>query len=235
MGKKYFIILIIFTLSIFTWYMFNNNAASSTISPKNQKVNQPKQLEIIESDSEDIMDDINNSDWIKAQSKVNEIKKNMNELKPVLKSSNISSSLIDGLQSTLTELEKQVTAKTIYESKVQANAITKFIPDIADSYKVILPTDLGRLDYIGREIILNVEKKDWISAMSNLNKGKEIWLRIKNNLNAVYQNDITKCADSIKNLDNFINKKDVSLATNEANIFLDKVDILEKDFSNQNK
>lgn len=212
-------------------------APPQSVPSKTSTVNtpQPKQLETIESDSEDIMDDINIKDWTKAQTRVNEMKASMSELKPLLQSANVSSSLVDGVQNALTELEKQVTAKKVFESKVQANAITKFIPDIADSYQVLLPTDLGRLDYLGREINLNVENKDWNSANNNFNKGKEIWARLKTKLDTTYKNDIAKYDNSIKVLGDHISKHDTNSTIKETNVLLDKVDLLEKDFSNQKK
>ena len=212
-----------------------NEISRKTPSPKvSTKVSQPKQLETIESDSEDIIDDIDKKDWGKAQAKINEMKKNMTELKPILETASVSSTLINEIQTAITDLEKQVLTKKTYESKVQANKITKYVPDIADSFKTPLPTDLGRLDYLGREIILNVEVNDWTSAKTNLQKIRDIWSKLKTHVNSTYKDDINKYDESINKLGTYIDKHDAALTKKEANTFLDKTDVLENDFLKQN-
>lgn len=193
----------------------------------------PKQLEVVESNSEDIMDDINNNDWVKAQNKVNQIKLSMNELKPILATDSIPTNLIDGITAAILGLEKEVADKKIYESKVQANQITKYVPDISDYYKVELPTDLGRLDYLCREISLNADVKDWVSAVHNFEKSKGIWNNLKSKLSLMYKNDADKYQSSMDKLIKDINQKDVALVKKEANILLDMIDVLETDFTKQ--
>lgn len=193
----------------------------------------PKQLEAVESNSEDIMDDINNNDWVKAQNKVDQIKLNMDELKPILVTASIPTNIIDGITAAVSGLEKEVADKKIYESKVQANQITKYIPDISDYYKVELPTDLGRLDYLCREISLNADVKDWVSAVRNFEKAKGIWNNLKSKLSLIYMNDADKYQSSMDKLIKDINQKDVALVKKEANILLDMIDVLETDFTKQ--
>jgi archaellum component FlaC len=208
--------------------------SQTTLKSESQKTTtgnaeQPKQLQTIETDSEDIMDDISNNDWTKAQAKIVEMKSSLSELKPLLESAKVSSSFINGVQTALTSLEKQVAAKKAHEAKVQANAIRKFIPDIADSFQTKLPTDLARLDYLGREIILNFEGKDWTSAKSNFTNGKEIWTRVKNKLGSS-NSDIAKYDESLNNIGNYINNHDATAATKEINTLLDKLNVLENGF-----
>jgi cob(I)alamin adenosyltransferase len=240
MRKRYFAIYTFVLVVLLAGCQSQNNSAPST--PNNsttpnaiQKTTQPKQLETIESNSEDIIDDLVKNDWIAAKAKVDEMKTALAELKPQLQSANVSASLINGVQSSLAELEKQVAIKQTYQSKVQANAITKFIPDIADAYEAPLPTDLGRLDYYGREIILNVENKDWTAASDNIKKSKEIWLNLKQKLNDKYKNDIDQFNKSLDNLNNQISKQDAALTSKEANNLLELIDTLERDFNDQKK
>lgn len=238
MRKKYLVICSL-ALLLSGCQAGNNLTPSSpneTTTPNSiLKTSQPRQLETIESDSEDIIDDLANNDWAAAKAKVTEMKTALDELKPQLQSANVSESLINGVQASLGELEKQITNKQIYQSKVQANAITKFIPDIADAYEAPLPTDLGRLDYYGREIILNVENKDWTASGENINKCKAVWQNLKQQLNNNYQRDINQFDKSISNLINYISKQDSTSTTKEANRLLEEIDTLEMDFSNQKK
>lgn len=92
----------------------------------------PKQAIEIESNANNIMDDIDKEDWDKASSRLSLIKKDFNELKPVLEKQSIPNSLIDIINNAIITLEGEIASKNIHESKVQAFIIAEYIPDILD-------------------------------------------------------------------------------------------------------
>ena len=208
-----------------------DNAIQNIPKETTLRTTPPRQLETIESYSADIIDDLAKSDWASVESKVDEIKSALTELKPILQSANVSASLIDGMDTAFSELEAQVASKQVYQAKIQANAITKYIPDISDAYDTVLPTDLGRLDYCEREITLNAEKNDWTAASGNLEKCKAVWQELKQQINSRYKSDSEKFDQSIASLEDNINNKDQAAAIKEANHLMELVDALEKDFS----
>lgn len=92
----------------------------------------PKQALVIESNSKSIMDDIDNEDWNTAQNKLSLIKKNFNELKPMLQSQSIPTALINMIDNAITTLETEISLKNAHEAKVQAFIISEYFPDILD-------------------------------------------------------------------------------------------------------
>ena len=124
-------------------------------------------------------------------------------------------------------LEAQVKAKNTFEAKVQANAITRVIPDIFGHYQVAVPTDLGRLDYLGREILLNVEKGDWTAARNNASEVQRVWARLKPTLNATAQKSAADFESTVNALSSDVRNMDSATTTRDANALLDKVDVLE--------
>ena len=212
----------------------NTSQTSSSSSSAAKTYAPPAQLDSVESNSEDIIDDIAKDDWTAAQSKASAIKASFDELKPILISAYISTDIIDGLDSAINALETAVTEKKSYDSRVQANQISKYVPDIADSYNTI-PTDISRLDYFGREIILNVEKSDWTSASSNCETAGGLWSGLKSELKSTYNNDIDSFQSNMDSLKSAIDKKDSVETSKQANALLEKVDVLETDFTSQNK
>jgi multidrug efflux pump subunit AcrA (membrane-fusion protein) len=195
----------------------------------------PAQLNSIESNSEDIMDDIAKNDWTAAQNKVNEIKTNFNTLKPMLESTQISIDTINGMGKVVTALETAVKEKQSYEARLQANQITSYVPDVYDKYKVTIPTDVSRLDYLGREINLNVEKSDWTTASSNYDTANKLWNQLKPSLSTSYQKDIDTFQNNMDSLKSEIDQKNANGTIKQANALLENVDMLETDFTNQNK
>ena len=109
------------------------------------------------------------------------------DLEPSFRAAGVPEAIVNEIRTRLTMLETQVQAKNAYAAKVQANAITRVIPDVYDHYRVTVPTDLGRLDYLGREILLNVEKGDWAAGRNTAAEVLRVWTRLKPTLNAAAQ------------------------------------------------
>lgn len=209
---------------------------SPAVTPIIPKINPaPTEIDVIESYAEDVMDDIDKKDWSKVQGRIDTLKTNMTALAPSLTSEHVPVTLIDGLNSAISNFEKQVANKNVYNAKVAANQITKYIPDIMDTFQTILPTDLGRIDYLGREIKLNVEKNDWDSAGNNGEKIKLAWGNLKTKLDSTYSNDSAKFNVSVDNLIKYIGNRNSKLTTAEATTLLDLTDVLEADFAKQFK
>lgn len=194
--------------------------------------NPPTKLNSIESNAEDVMDDITGDDWAAAQTRVYTIKSDYANLKPIMKSSKISTKTIEGLNTAINNLETAVSKKKSYDSRVQANQILKYIPDIADSYATTIPTDIGRLDYLGRELVLNAENSDWSSASNNYETTNKLWKNVSSKLSSNYKNDIDSFQNNMVSLKDAIDKKDTVLTTTQANALLENVDVLEVDFTN---
>ena len=201
---------------------------AATPNPQGAKAALPGQLDELETAAEDIMDDADKSDWAKAQQKVDTIKKDLTALRPTFQSAGVQSQLVDGIRTPLASLEQQVLAKNALETKVQANQITKVIPDIFDSFQVTAPTDLGRLDYLGREVALNAEKGDWTAAGSSMSEIENVWARLKPNLNSAAQKSAADFESSINALSGDVQKQDATAVAKDSTALLDKVDVLEK-------
>lgn len=190
----------------------------------------PTQLETIELSAENIMDSIDMQDWDKVNSELFIIKNNFNELEPILQANSISPSLIYRLDSAITILEEEIASKKVYESKVQANLITLYISYILDYYKTEIPTGIGKLDFLGREIILNVEKNDWDSAGDNLDFINVIWKDLITILPSEYNQYTIEISRIIDSLGQFIKNKDSAQTINKANDMINRVDSLEENF-----
>ena len=66
-----------------------------------------------------------------------------------MESSKISTKTIYGLNTAINNLETAVYTNKSYDSRVQANQTSKYVLYIADNYATTIPTDIGRLDYLG--------------------------------------------------------------------------------------
>ncbi|SEW18300.1 LysM peptidoglycan-binding domain-containing protein [[Clostridium] fimetarium] len=197
------------------------------IIPKMQMpMTAPRQLDTLESNLEDIIDDINNNDWQKATIKMNEIYNNFYVLKPMLQAHMISKDIITNMENEIIKLQSAVESKNAYQTKVHANLITGYIPDILDFYKVEIPTDVPRLEYLGRAIILDIENNDWDSANANFQKANKIWDVLQTKLNNTYIDLINYGNQIISILKQSIISKDAKKTTSILIDLLNKIDAL---------
>lgn len=190
----------------------------------------PIGLEEIETAAENIIDAIDMQNWDEANSQLSIIKNNFNKLEPILQENSVSPSLIYNLSGAIVNLGEEIASKKEYESKVQANLITLLISYILDYYKAEIPTDIDKLDFLGREIILNVEKGDWDSVNDNLDYINVIWKDLEPRLSSEKKQDITEFSQIIGSLGQFIKNKDADQTIEKANDMLDKINTLERNF-----
>ena len=210
---------------------YNLTVGQEITIPKMQiPMTAPRQVEALESNLEDIIDDINNNDWEKAIIKMNEIDNNFYVLKPMLKAHMISNDIIQDMEKEIAQLQKEVASKNAYQSKLHANLLTGYIPDILDFYRVEIPTDVPRLEYLGRAIILDIENNDWDSANVNFQKAIKIWDVLQKKSTSTYSSLINYGNQIISLLQQAIGSKDAVNTISILKDVLDKVDALKADY-----
>ena len=215
---------------------YNLTVGQEIIIPKMQMpMTAPRQLDTLESNLEDIIDDINNNDWQKATIKMNEIYNNFYVLKPMLQAHMISKDVITNMENEIIKLQSAVESKNAYQTKVHANLITGYIPDILDFYKVEIPTDVPRLEYLGRTIILDIENNDWDSVNVNFQKAVKIWDVLQKKSTSTYSSLINYGNQIISLLQQSIGSKDAVNTTSILKDLLDKIDALKADYIMQNE
>ena len=193
----------------------------------------PEQLMILESNAEYIMDDIFGLEWQDAEERLNVIRSNMSDLEPLLQNASVPQTLISRINSAIQLLDQNIGQRRRYPAIAQANIINSYIPDILDYFEEVVPSDLERLDYLGRSIIFNVDNRDWAEANANYLRLKPVWDRLKQRLNRVYANDVSQFDQYLSDLAGSINRRDYRSAINNATNMLNLLEVLEANFIEQ--
>nr|WP_312579107.1 LysM peptidoglycan-binding domain-containing protein [Sedimentibacter sp.] len=192
-----------------------------------------KEAAEIDSNARDILDDINNKNWDDAETKFSIIKNNFNKLKPMLQTKSVPQSLINIINDAIMNLENELAAKNVHESKVYAYIITEYMPDILDYLNTEMPADLNNLDYLGRELISNVERNDWSSASTNLEAIDTIWNSFNLTLSSEHKSEITNLNSTLNSLKISIQNKDSAKTIQEANNMINEIDTIKNYFEPQ--
>lgn len=190
----------------------------------------PDQIDVLESNAVNIIEDIYMSDWQSAADRVNVIRTAMNNLVPALQEALIPDNIIFGLNAVIRTLEQNVMQRRIYPSISQANRITQILADILDYYNVIIPTDVLRLAYFARQMIVNVEQNDWAEAFQNYRRVLAVWERIRPELSINYIRDVSEFDQVLNNLLGSIDRRDYGGAIGNASRILELNNLISADF-----
>lgn len=194
----------------------------------------PEQVGLIESDAVSIINDIFMGDWQSANSRVNEIRTAMNQVTPALQDALVPNSVIVGLNTAIRNLEQSIAQQRGFQAISWANRITQLIADVLDYFAAIIPSDVIRLAYFARQIIVNVEQNDWAEAYQNYRRALTVWQELQTDLEARYSQDVTAVDQVLDDLRNAIDRRDYQGAINNASILLSLIDTLARDFQQQN-
>lgn len=193
----------------------------------------PKQLASLLSNAEGIITDADSKNWAGVQSRIARMKTSHGQLKPLMQASMVPSHTMNSLSNAISGLEKQAAAKNVYETKFEANRLTKVLPDVASMYKMVVPADIGKLGYLGREIDLNAEKGDWKSAKTNYDSARTMWSGLSKQLGTTYKTDVGSFTTNLDNVGKAITDKSVSRVKADTKKLSDSLAVIESDFTKQ--
>ncbi len=193
----------------------------------------PDQFDVLESNVVGIIDDIYLGDWASAASRVEVMQNAMSDAMPYLQEAYVPNQLISSMNSTIRSLNQNVMQKRTYPAISQANQITRFLADMMDYYQVVIPPDLKRLAYSGRQMIINIENNDWNEANNNYMTAKRYWERLKPELDEKYNDNIVEFDMILTDLGDSINKRNYELAIENIIAMLDGIQRIETDFAEQ--
>lgn len=194
----------------------------------------PNEIDVINSNAKAIMDNIRAGNWQDATNNLILIQSNMNELIPKLNEASVLVGIIVRMKLELSYLDQTINQKNADLAISQANRITLYIADILDYFNVIVPTDVNRLGFFGRQILINAQKNLWDDVNINYMQFQKIWERLKPQLDPKFSEDINDFNDTVNDLAESIKNKDYQATIDDSNILLDKLDVYEADFRQRN-
>lgn len=190
----------------------------------------PSELEMIETAAVNMIDNIYLGEWASVINSINSVRTAMGRLIPLLRDALVPNNLITGLDTAIRTLEQYVVQNKVFPSISQANQITLYIADILDYYQTIIPTDLRRLAYFARQIIVNVELNNWSEARDNYERIKTVWDRLKAQLSEDYGRDVSNFDALMNQMNDAINRRDYRDTIDAAGMMLSMLSELEADF-----
>ena len=190
----------------------------------------PEPLNTLEAQAEDIIDSVPGGDWRKVTADVAAIDKAWQAYQSQAKNDHIPQPFQDALTAALDHLQKTSAAKDAPGTHQAANDVSAAVVDLFTVYHPALPTDLGWLDVLERQVVLDVRGDDGAAADS-LAKINAVWVRLKSVILAHNGSDVaTRFENSLMAQQQALSSKQAAALTAEAMNGLELVDALEELF-----
>jgi len=139
----------------------------------------PEPLSTIEAQAEDIIDVVPGGKWEQVATDVAAIAKAWQAYGPQAATDHVPQPFQDALTAALDRLQQSSAAKKAAGTMQAANDLSAAVADLFTVYHPARPTDLGRLDVLERQAVLDVAASDLTAAADSLAKADVIWARLK--------------------------------------------------------
>lgn len=189
----------------------------------------PDNLATIEEQAEDIMDSVPNAQWSHVEADIVRIEEAWTAYQPQASSDGATQALQDMLSQALVRLKSTAILQDSLGTLQAANDLSAAVIDLFDLYQPVIPTDIGRLDVLERQIILDITNGDFNTATSRLARINTVWEQVKPSILAHHGQSVSEeFANSLARQDVALKAKDSAALTDEAQNGLEIVDTLER-------
>ena len=187
----------------------------------------PKTLVAIEGASEDAIDQVLSKNWTAVSKAEATMAKNWTDFKASSDGSKASADLRKAMDKALADLKTAVATKSELPARQAANDISKAVTDAFDLFPSKIPTDVGRLDYLERQVVIDADSGKWPAVETDLSQTMEVFQRVKPGLVAAGgAKQAASFEASLAKQKTLAATKDKAIIT-EANTALELVDAIE--------
>jgi hypothetical protein len=189
----------------------------------------PKPLHRIESSGEAIIDLAPAGNWDQVGKKLTIITEAWNVYQPQAATAGASQVHQQALSSALDRLRTAAAAKDVAITRQAANDLGAAVLDLFALYNPTTPADIGRLDVLERQIVLDVAANNFAAAATSFAKTKATWEQVKPSiLSHNGKSVVEKFETSLASQGSSLQAQDITALTAEVNVGLELVDELEK-------
>jgi hypothetical protein len=191
----------------------------------------PESLDSIEVQAEDIFDLVPGGDWKRVTADVTASMEAWQMYRTQAANDHVPQAFQDALTVVLDHLQETAAVKDAAGTMQAANDLSAAVLDLFTVYHPTTPTDVGWLDVLERQVLLDVAANDFTAAADSLAKTNAVWARLKPVILAHNGSDVaTQFENSLTTQQEALNKENASALTAAATNGLELVDALEKLF-----
>jgi len=139
----------------------------------------PNSLVTIEAAAEDIIDFAPSGGWDKISKDIMDIENAWNSYEPLARKDGAPQEIQDAMNSALASLKAGAASKVADATMQGSNDVSAAVVELFALYSPKVPVDIGRLDVLERQVILDVATRDYSGATKILAKIMSVWSEVK--------------------------------------------------------
>ncbi len=136
----------------------------------------------IERQSEDIMDIVPAASWTNVDADVSAIEKAWTIYQVGASNDGATQAMQDRITEAFARLRAASQSKDAIATLQSANDVSAVVVEMFDLYHPAVPTDIGRLDVLERQVVFDVASKKLTAAADTLAKVNTVWQRVKSSV-----------------------------------------------------
>jgi len=189
----------------------------------------PNSLQTIEAAAEDIIDFAPSGNWDKISADVTDIAEAWKSYQPQAGKDGASQEIQDAMMSAIAQLQTASEAKDSAATMQASNDVSAAVVEMFALYHPKVPAEIGRLDVLERQVILDVAAKDYTAAETNFANTKSVWEKVKPSVLEHNGKEVAaEFETSLAAQGSALDAKDDATLTNEAKNGLEIVDAMEQ-------
>jgi hypothetical protein len=187
----------------------------------------PQTVLDIEGDAEDAIDMVFAGRWDRVSSDAGSLAGNWKEFLSSSDASGLTPDQRGAMDKAISDLAAAAQSQDGLAARQAANDVSKVIVDVFDLFEHKVPSDIGRLDWQERQVLIDIDRGDWNTVSGDLAQLRQTFNRAKPGVLAAGGD--RQAADfeaSLNEQDRLAAAKDPAIV-DEANVALELVDDLE--------
>jgi len=204
-------------------------SACSTTAPSNTTAGKvPDTLTTIEVQAEDIIDFAPSGDWQKINTDVRTISDAWKTYQLDALKDGATQAMVDSFDSAFANLQTAASAQDKTGIMQASNDISAVVVDLFDLYHPAIPANVGRLDVLERQVVLDTAASNFTAVNNDLDKINKTWDTLKPSVLEHSGEETAKQFEASLSLQaESLKTRDVAVLTQEAKNALEIVDTLE--------
>ena len=206
-----------------------NACGKTTAQPAKAQGTVPNSLQTIEAAAEDIIDYAPSGGWDQIGNDVADIADAWKSYQPQAGKDGASQEIQEAMMTAIEKLQTASEVKDAAATMQGSNDVSAAVVEMFALYNPNIPADIGRLDVLERQLILDVAAHDYSAAKISLAQTKSTWEKVKPTVLEHNGRDVAEEFEtSLAAQEAGLNAKDDEVLTNDARNGLEIVDALEQ-------
>jgi len=139
----------------------------------------PAPLSDMKAQTEDIIENVSKKNWEKVIQDLKMITSDWSTFQPQAVMDGIAPAILDSLSLTVVNLHKTCNSQDIFAATEAANDLSGAVVDLFCFYHSVVPVDIEYLNILERQILLDVQMRNWNATEQALLILSDVWRRIE--------------------------------------------------------